>query len=397
MTTNIEIKNAKPKSKDYTLNIDTGLSILVKTSGSKLWRFRYSFSGKRCMISLGKYPQIPLKDARVKVREYQDMLDKGLNPSTQRKITKVRLATERDFQTVALEWHNNRYKHKDKKHAEAIKRRLELYLFPAIGKLLLKDIEAPMLFNLIEKVQDMGYVETGKRVNSYASMIFRYGVAKGYCKRDVTQDYKGMLKSAKPVHMPTLVDKDEIGEFLNDMDNYNGTVIIKTALLVSAYTFVRPRELAQSQWAFIDFDKHQWLIPADLMKMGREHLVPLSQQVETLLRALYSITGSSKYIFPNERSPDKPIHNETVNKTLRRIENGKYIGRMVSHGFRAMASTLLNENQFRADVIEKQLAHQEANKVRGAYNHAEYLQERVEMMQWYADYLDSLKVIFTTN
>jgi integrase len=353
MATNLEIQNAKPQSKDYTINVATGLSVLVKSTGSKLWRFRYSFSGKRCMISLGKYPQISMKQAKAKQREY-------------------------------LEQGNDR-------HNKLVLRRLEKYLFPAVGKILLKDIEAPMLFNLIEGIQDQGYIETGKRVNSCCSMIFRYGVAKGYCSRDVTQDYKGMLKSAKPQHMPTLTDKEEIGELLRDMDNYHGTIIVKTALLISAYVFVRPSELANSKWSYIDFEKSHWLIPAKYMKMKRDHLIPFPHQVKTLLEALIPITGNGDYLFPNEKDQEKPMHSETVNKTLRRIKGGKYIDRMVSHGFRGMASTILNENKFRGDVVEKQLAHQERNKVRGAYNHAEYLEERTEMMQWYADYLDKLK------
>ena len=248
-----------------------------------------------------------------------------------------------------------------------------------------------MLFNLIEAIQDQGYIETGKRVNSCCSMIFRYGVAKGYCTRDVTQDYKGMLKSVKSKHMPTLTDAEEIGELLRDMRSYHGTTIVKTALLVSAYIFVRPSELANSKWEYIDFEQSHWLIPAKLMKMKRYHLIPFPKQVETLLKELQPITGESEYIFPNGKDHAKPMHSETVNKTLRGIQGGKYINRMVSHGFRAMASTILNENKFRGDIIEKQLAHQERNSVRSAYNHAEYLEERIEMMQWYADYLDRLK------
>lgn len=382
MATNIEIKNAKPKEKDYTINIDTGLSLLIKATGSKLWRFRYSFSGKRCMTSLGKYPQISMKQAKAKQREYLDMLEDGINPSTHKQVQKVRLATEKYFRTVALEWHTKHYQHGNDRYNKLVLRRLEKYLFLTVGKIPLKNIEAPMLFNLIEGIQDKGYIETGKRVNACCSMIFRYGVAKGYCTRDVTQDYKGMLKSAKPQHMPTLTDEEEIGELLRDMDHYHGTLIVKTALLISAYVFVRPSELANSKWSYIDFEKSHWLIPAKYMKMKRDHLIPFPHQVKTLLEALIPITGNGDYLFPNEKNQGKPMHSETVNKTLRRINGGKYIDRMVSHGFRGMASTILNENKFRGDVVEKQLAHQERNKVRGAYNHAEYLEERTEMMQW---------------
>jgi integrase len=390
MPSNLEIHNAKPQDKDYSINIGTGLSVLVKATGSKLWRFRYSFAGKRCIVSLGKYPHVSIKQAKIKQREYMDMLDKGINPATHKHIKKIKLATEQNFKTIALQWHSKQYKNSNVRHAKLILQRLEKYIFPLIGKIPLKDIEAPMLFNIIEKIQDKGFIETGKRVNSYCSMTFRYGVAKGHCLRDITQDYKGMLKSAKPKNMPTLTSTEEITELLQDMHNYHGTTIVKTALVISAYVFVRPSELACSRWDYIDFDQCHWLIPAKHMKMKRDHLIPFPKQVRKLLTALHPITGESEYIFPNERNYNKPMHSETVNKTLRRIQNGKYINRMVSHGFRGMASTILNEHKFRAEIIEKQLAHQERNQVRGAYNHAEYLPERTQMMQWYADYLDGL-------
>ena len=391
MATNIEIKNAKPKEKDYTISIDAGLSLLVKATGSKLWRFRYSFSKKRCMVSLGKYPQISMKQAKAKQREFMDMLEQGINPSAHKQTQKIKLATERPFREVALDWHAKHYQHSNDRHNKLVLRRLEKYLFPLVGKIPLKDIEAPMLFNIIESIQDLGYVETGKRVNSCCSMIFRYGVAKGYCNRDVTQDYKGMLKTAKTKNMPTLTDEDDIGELLRDMDEYHGTIIVKSALIISAYIFVRPSELAHSRWEYIDFESSEWLIPAKYMKMKRDHLIPFPSQVKAILESLLPISGDGEYIFPNEKDPNQSMNSETVNKTLRRIKKGRYIGRMVSHGFRGMASTILNENKFRGDVVEKQLAHQERNKVRGAYNRAEYLEERTEMMQWYADYLDKLK------
>jgi len=175
------------------------------------------------------------------------------------------------------------------------------------------------------------------------------------------------------------------------MQDYDGKIITKTALEISPYVFLRPSELARSKWEFIDFEKSQWIIPVEIMKMRRDHLIPIPHQVKTLLEKLYPVTCNSEYIFPNERDISKHMHSETVNIILKRINERKYKGVMVSHGFRSMASTILNEHGFKADVIEKQLAHQEKNKIRGAYNHAEYLEERAEMVQWYADYLDDLE------
>lgn len=391
MTTNLELKNAQPKDKDYTINVDTGLSLLIKTTGSKLWRFRYSFAGKRCMISLGKYPQTSMKEAKSKQRNCLEMLDKGINPSTHKKMQKAKQSTEKTFKEVALEWYERHYIDKNERYKALVLSRLETYIFPKIGDLPIKIIEAPMLFNIIESIQTKGKVSTGKTVNSYCSMTFRYGVAKGYCTRDLTQDYKGMLKTAVEKHMPTLTNIDEISEFLRDIHGYHGTITTQIALMLSAYIFVRPSELSQSEWSFIDWDNSHWIIPARLMKMKRDHLIPFPKQVRELLLQLKPLTGHQKFLFPAIRKPNVPMNSETVNKAIRRIDNGKYIGRMVSHGFRGMASTILNENKFRYDVIERQLAHVEQNQVRGAYNRAEYLTERTEMLQWYSDYLDTLR------
>lgn len=390
MITDIQLKNAKPEGKDYTIKVDTGLTLLIKTTGGKLWRFRYSFASKRCMISLGKYPLVTMKHARTKQQEYLDLLNDGINPSTHKRTKKLQLKTEKTFKEVALEWFEKKQQGRNPRYRQLVLRRMEMYAFPIFGQLPIKPIEAPMLFNIIESIQDSGKIITGKRVNEISSMVFRYGVAKGYCSRDITQDYKGMLKTATSTHLPALTEPEEVGELLRDLRACNSKIVLRTAMLISPYIFVRPSELVNSKWEFINFDKSHWVIPAEFMKMNRDHLIPFPSQVKTLLEALFSVTGHCAYIFPHEKDYTKPMHSENVNKALRRIEDGKYIGRMVSHGFRGMASTILNENKFRGDVIEKQLAHQEKNKVRNAYNHAEYLEERTNMMQWYADYLDDL-------
>lgn len=393
MPSDIQLKNAKPKDKDYTINVDTGLSLLVTSKGSKLWRYRYSFNNKRCMISVGKYPQVSMKQARLKLHHYQEMLEQGINPSTHKQSEKIIRSREKTFQEVALEWHTRHYEQSNDRHKKLMLRRMENHIFPLLGKLPIKTIKPSMLFNIIETIQQAGTIETGKRVNGVCSQVFRYGVAKGYCERDITQDYRGMLKSAKSTHLPTLTKPEEIGELLRDMYDYHGKIIVKTAMLISPYVFVRPSELVNSKWENIDFEKSHWLIPAQFMKMKRDHLIPFPTQVKALLEELYPITCDSGFIFPSDRDYTRPMSAETVNQTLKRIKDAKYKGRIVSHGFRAMASTILNENKFRGDVIERQLAHQEKNKVRDAYNHAEYLEERTEMMQWYADYLDSLSGI----
>lgn len=391
MPTDIELKNAKPQQSDYTISIETGLTLLVKSTGSKLWRFRYSYTGKRCMISLGKYPNVSMKQARSKANHYRDLLEQGINPSIQKQTEKVIKTSEKTLREVALEWYTKHYKQSNERHKKLVMRRMENYIFPLLGKLPIKSIKAPMLFNIIESIQQSGTIETGKRINSICSMVFRYGVAKGYCDRDITQDYRGMLKTAPTKHLPTLIKPEDIAELLHDMADYNSKIVVKTAMLISPYIFVRPNELVNSKWENIDFDASHWLIPSEFMKMSRDHLIPFPHQVKTLLEALYPVTCDSLYIFPSDRDKTKPMNAQTVNQTLKRMKDGKYKGRIVSHGFRAMASTILNESKlFRSDVIEKQLAHQEGNAIRKAYNHAEYLEERTKMMQWYADYLDNL-------
>lgn len=254
------------------------------------------------------------------------MIEKGINPSSYKQTQKIQLSTQKPFKEVALAWHTKHYHNRNERHQKLVLQRLEKYIFPLIGGIPLKDIEAPMLFNIIEGIQDQGYIETGKRVNSYCSMTFRYGVAKGYCTRDITQDYRGMLKSAKSKHMPTLTSKEEIAELFQDMQSYNGTILVKTALLISAYVFLRSSELVNSKWEYIDFEKSHWLIPAEYMKMRRDHLIPFPKQVKTLLKELQPITGENEYIFPNEKDPTKPMHSETVNKTLQQnpTENTKW-------------------------------------------------------------------------
>jgi integrase len=394
MATEFEIKNAKPKDKEYTISFTDGLFLLVKPTGNKLWRYRYSFGAKRYLLSLGKYPTINIKSAKAKQREYLDMLDKGINSSANKHLEKIKRNTTKTFGEVAEDWFENRYKVASKNGKKAVYLRMHKHLIPQIGKLPIKQIEAPMLFNLIEKIQDEGLIETGNRLNSTASMIFRYGVAKGYCTRDITADYKGMLKTAPVKNMPSLTDNQEIAELLKSIDTYDkdfGTKKVKYGLQIISYIFVRASELVNSKWEYIDFDNNEWVIPAEFMKMKRDHLIPISTQVREILLKLQPITGHSDYIFPNDKDDTRAMCPESLNKAIRKLDSGKYIGKMVTHGFRSMASTILNEHKFRSDVIEKQLAHQERNKIRGAYNRAEYLPERVETMQWYANYLDSLR------
>lgn len=394
MITDIQLKNAKPKDKDYTIKIDQGLTLLVTKSGGKLWRFRYTYFGKRTHISLGKYPQITIRQARTQLQEYLDLLAEGINPSVHKKGELEEKKAEKSFKEVAYEWHKKKYQDKSERYSKLVIARLENHAFSTIGHLPIKSIDAPMMFNLIEAIQESGNIVTGKRVNGICSMVFRYSVAKGYSSRDVTQDYKGMLKTAQSSHLPTLTEPSEVAELLRDINAYKGKYIVQMALKISSYIFLRPSELAISKWEYIDFDASHWIIPAEHMKMNRDHLIPFPKQVKQLLEALHLVTGHGEFIFPNEKDSTKSMHSETVNKALRRIDNGKYIGRMVSHGFRGMASTILNESgKFRSDVIEKQLAHQESNQVRSAYNHAEYLEERTVMMQWYAHYLDKITTV----
>jgi len=274
-------------------------------------------------------------------------------------------------------------------HSKTIIRRLELNIFPWLGTRPVASITAPELLAVLRRIEDRGALETAHRVKQICGQVFRYAIATGRGERDPSADLRGALPPAKPKRMATITDPKQISELLRVIDGYEGHLITKCALRFAPLVFVRPGELRQAEWQEINFDQAEWKIPAEKMKMRISHIVPLSTQAIEILKEIEPLTGRSRYVFPSLRTAERPMSNNTVLAALRRLGYAKE--EMSGHGFRAMASTVLHEQGWRSDIIERQLAHAERNSIKAAYNHAQHLPERRRMMQAWADYLGMLK------
>jgi integrase len=387
--TTTAIKNLKPSDKPQRVWDSGGLYLEVAPSGGRWWRFAYRFAGKRKLISLGVFPDVSLAQARARRDEARKLLADGVDPSVQRKTAKREAAGEaaNTFEAVAREWYAKQAKVWVSHHAGDVLRRLEANLFPDLGDRPISTITAPELLAAVRKIEQRGAHDLAHRVLQVASQVFRYGVATGRCERDPAPDLRGALTPHKSRNQAA-VKPDDVPTLLRDIAGYDkiGDRQTTLALRLLALTFVRTRELIGAEWCEFDLNGAAWIVPAERMKMKTEHVVPLSRQALEVLNELRSMAGASRYVLPG-RNPDKPISENTMLFALYRLG---YKRRMTGHGFRAVASTLLNESGFRPDVIERQLAHCERNDVRGAYNRATYLPERRAMMQQYADMLDAM-------
>jgi len=394
--TDIKIKGLKAgikidgtlTDKTYKVSDEKGLYIEVTNKGSKRWRFKYRFEGKEKLLSVGLYPEVSLKDARNERDEMRKLLAKGIDPSATRKASKKSATLDNTFEFIAIEWHEKFSANWSLNHSEKTIRRLEQKVFPWLGNRAIEDITAPDLLHILRRIENSGTLETAHRVHQICGQIFRYAIATGRAERDISSDLKGALPPAKVKHHPSITDPKKIGELLRAISTYSGVMHTAIALKLAPLVFVRPGELRNAEWNEFDLDKAEWRIPAHKMKMKTLHIVPLSQQALNLLNELYPLTGKSQYLFPSERSTKRPMSDNTLNAALRRLGYTK--DEMTTHGFRSMASTLLNEQGWNRDAIERQLAHSERNGVRAAYNYAEHLPERIKMMQAWADYLDGL-------
>jgi len=386
-----ECNNATSEGKAIRkLHDGGGLYLWVYADGSKFWRLRYWIAGKEKSLSFGAYPVVSLKEARGKRDEQSKILDANLDPSAERKASnlKSKLAAENSFEAVAREWYEKQLHTWVEHHAKDVKRRLELNIFPSLGRRPICEIEAPELLAAVQKIEKRGAFDLAHRVLQVCGQVFRYGIATGRCTRDLSRDLRGALAPHKKQHQAA-VRPEELPDLLRAIATYDelGDKQTRLALQLLAQTFVRTNELIGAEWPEFDLDNALWVIPAGRMKMRSEHIVPLSTQALTVLQQLKEIACGSRYVLPG-RNPSKPMSNNTMLFALYRLG---YKGKMTGHGFRAVASTILNETGFNPDVIERQLAHCERNEVRGAYNRAEYLQERKRMMQYWADYLDKIE------
>lgn len=388
--TDTAIRNAKPRKKQYKLSDEKGLYLLVMPAG-KYFRLDYRFAGKRKTLALGVYPDVTLKEAREKRNDARKMIGRGIDPVQYKKQTKALLAgrTANGLEAVAREWFV-KYKHTwTEGHSRTIIRRLELNVFPWLGNKDVGTITPPELLTVLRRIEDRGALETAHRVKQICGQVFRYAIATGRAERDPSADLRGALPPTKPKRMSTITDPPKIGELLRAIDGYSGHLITRCALRLAPLVFVRPGELRKAEWSEIDMDKAEWKIPAEKMKGRIPHIVPLPTQAIEILRSIEPLTGSGRYVFPSLRTTRRPMSNNTVLAALRRLGYAK--DEMSGHGFRSMASTLLNEQGWNSDAIERQLAHAERNSVRAAYNYAEFLPERKRMMQAWADYLQAIK------
>lgn len=383
------IQAAKPKEKPYKLTDARGLHLLVQPAGGRLWRLRFSLDGRESMVSLGAYPDVSLKEARERRDEARRLIARGISPAAHRKA--ARDARADTFAALAAEWLQLQRSKLAATTYEKARWMLEELLGPYIGKKPVRTIGAPDLLAALRRIESRGRIETAHRAKQRASQIFRYAVATGRADRDPTADLRGALAPVISKNHAAITDPKRIGELLRSLYAYQGQPTTEAALRLAPHLFVRPGELRAARWEEFDFEGEGplWRIPAERMKMGEEHIVPLSTQAVQLLQDLLPLTGPEGYLFPSLRTRSRPFSENTLNAALRRLGYSKE--EMTAHGFRALASTNLNEQGYPPDVIELQLAHAERNKVRAAYNRAQRLVERRKMMQAWSDYLDGLR------
>ncbi len=391
MLTDKSLRAVKPSGKVQRIFDGGGLYLEVAPSGGRWWRFKYRIAGKEKRISLGTYPTVSLKEARTARDDARKDLTAGIDPSQKRQAIKAtrNAASADSFEAIAREWFAKFSPTWAKTHSEKILRRLERDVFPWIGTRPVSDVSAPELLAVLRRIESRGAVETAHRAQQNCSQIFRYGVATGRAISDPTASLRGALPPSKPKHHASITDPKAIGDLLRDLHAYKGSFVTLCALKLAPLVFVRPGELRRAEWSEIDLDAAEWRIPAHRMKSRIVHIVPLSTQGVAVLRDLQPLTGSGQYVFPGARSRRRPMSENAVLAALRRM--GYSTDEMTGHGFRSMASTLLNEQGWHRDAIERQLAHGERDAVRAAYNYAEHLPERRKMMQAWADYLDSLR------
>lgn len=390
--TDIAIRKAKPREKQYKLADEKGLFLLVHPNGSKYWRFKYYFGGKpKGPLALGVYPDVSLAEARDKRDEARKMLSKGTDPGLVKKLLKYssKSVEKNSFEAIGREWFAKYSPIWKEKYAAKILRILEKDIFAWLGNNLIHEITPPVLLTTLQRIEGRGSKDTAHRVKQYCGRIFRFAIASGRAERDPSRDLDGALSPPVKSHFAAITDPQGAGELLRAINGYRGEFVTQCALRLIPLVFVRSIELRTAEWSEFYFEAAEWRIPAHKMKMKTMHIVPLSKQAISILLELQAITGDGKYLFPSVRSVQRPMSDNTVLGALRRLGFTK--NEMTGHGFRSMASTLLNEQGWNRDAIERQLAHVERNKVRAAYNYAEYLPERRKMMQYWADYLDSLK------
>lgn len=385
--TDTAIRAAKPSERQQKLFDGSGLFLLVFPNGSKVWRFKYHFQGREKLISLGAYPAVSLKDAREKASDARKALGSGKDPSAERQQAK--LHHKNSFENIAREWHEKQAPAWSANHAANVLRLLGNNLFPHIGAKPVNAIMPTELLAILRRIEARNAVTVARMVRGLCSSVFRYAVMTGRADRDPAGDIRGAIAARPTKNRAAITDPEQVGYLLRAIDGYTGAFSVRCALQFMALTFCRPVEILNAQWRELDFADRLWRIPAHKMKMSRDHIVPLSPQALAVLEAMRPYSGMGEYVFPGLRRGNAVMRSQSLVLALRRMGFGRE--ETSAHGFRAMASTLLNEQGFPPDVTERQLAHVPGNQVRAAYNRAEYLPERRRMMDAWAEYLDKLR------
>ena len=386
-----KIKALKSKEKPYKVADGLGLYLLVNATGSKLWRLKYRMDGKEKVLALGSYPDTTLKKARIKRDEARTLHADGIDPAVKRKAEKLarNVAAENSLEAVAREWQEKFKTRWSTNHAEKILTRLMNDIFPWLGNRPVADIEPPELLETIRRIEKRGALDSAHRTLQTCGQVFRYAIATGRANRDISADLKGALPPVKKSHFSAITKPEELAKLMQDIKDYRGQFVTRIALTMLPYVFVRPGELRRAEWAEIDLDEKQWIIPAKKIKTRIDHIVPLADQVIALLEDIQPLTGHRQYIFPGARSPRRPMSENALLAALRNLGYTKE--QMTPHGFRATARTLLDEElNYPPHLIEHQLAHAVKDANGRAYNRTAHLPQRREMMQSWADYLDSL-------
>lgn len=384
-----QVDTSRPKDKPYKLSDGGGLYLLVNPNGSRYWRLKYRIAGKEKLLALGVYPDVTLAEARQKRADAKKVLAAGGDPGQEKQEEKQakEQAVANSFERLAMEWHSHKSTSWSEGYAEHLLMYLKKDIFPFIGQKAITDISQVEMLNVLRKMEQRGVLDKLKKTRQACRQIFTYAIITGRAEHNPVSDLAGALKSPKQQHYPHLL-VDQIPDFLRALSEYSGSIITRNATRLLMLTGLRTIELRASEWVDIDFDKGVWNIPAERMKMRRPHLVPLSSQVCELLEEIHQLTGRGKYVFPGRNDAGKPMSEASINQVIKRIG---YDGKATGHGFRHTMSTILHEQGYNTAWIETQLAHVDKNSIRGTYNHAQYLDGRREMLQWYADYMAALE------
>ena len=391
--TDMAIRKALPKDKDYKMTDAYGLYVLIKLSGGKSFRWNYRFQGKQKTMTFGNYPEISLADAREIFAAKKALLRQGIDPMMEKKLAGLKNAEGLDtFKKVALEWFENMKNGAawSPQHTQRISTTLYNRFFPYIGTIPIVSIEPSMLLDPLRKIEREGYLEATRKAKIVLSQVFEYARATARLQYNPTSAINRAFAPPQTKHMAALIEPQDVAGLLRAIDRYRGGIIVQHALLLAPLVFTRPGELRQAEWSELDFTENLWRVPADKMKNKKDLLVPLASQSITILRAIQPFTGNGKYVFPSPRTASRPMSDNAILAALRRMGFEK--DEMCGHGFRSMASTLLREvGDYPGEIVEIQLAHSIRNQVEAAYNRAKFLKQRREMMQWWADYLDELR------